>query len=131
MENLKNILEIILAICSVFGISFVIEKSPIKVNPLTMIKKFLVGDITDKIDDINKKIAKVDSKVDENEADRLRETILNYRKGLEMGMKMSEHEYEYLIKIYGKYHDELKQNSFVTEVFTEIKELYKKQRENT
>lgn len=106
-----------------FGVSFVVEKTPIKINPLSIIKKFLIGDLSEKIDTIGKR-------VDENEADRIRETILSYKKSMDNGIPLSEHEYEYILKIYDKYKNVLKQNSFVEYVVEEIKILYKKQLEN-
>lgn len=118
----------IAAILGTFGISFVVEKSPIKINPLSMIKKFLVGDISDKISDMDKKVDRIDTKVDENEKDRLRETILQYKKSLDNGIPLSEHEYEYILKIYDKYKN-MGGNSFVSEVVQNIKEDYHKQEE--
>jgi hypothetical protein len=119
----ESILGTVVAILGFFGISFVVEKTPIKINPLSIIKKFLVGDLSEKIDTIGKR-------VDENEADRIRETILSYKKSMDNGIPLSEHEYEYILKIYDKYKNVLKQNSFVEYVVEEIKILYKKQLEN-
>lgn len=119
----ESILGTVVAILGFFGISFVVEKTPIKINPLSIIKKFLVGDLSEKIDTIGKR-------VDENEADRIRETILSYKKSMDNGIPLSEHEYEYILKIYDKYKNVLKQNSFVEYVVGEIKILYKKQLEN-
>lgn len=123
---MESILGTIVALFGAFGISFVVEKSPIKINPLSMIKKFLIGDLTDKMEAIDKKVDKIDSKVDENEKDRLRETILQYKKGIDNGIPLSDHEYEYLLKIYDKY-KKMGGNSFITEVVKDIKEAYHKQ----
>ena len=120
---MESILGTIVAILGSLGISIVIEKSPIKINPLSMIKKFLVGDLSHKVDDMNKKFDKLDEKVDENEKDRLRETILTYKKSIDNGIPLSEHEYEYLLKIYDKYRN-MGGNSFITEVVKSIKESY-------
>ena len=116
----ESIIGTVVAILGFFGVSFVIEKTPIKINPLSIIKKFLVGDLSDKIDTIGKR-------VDENEKDRIRETILSYKKSMDNGIPLSEHEYEYILKIYDKI---LHGNSFVQDVVNEIKILYKKQLEN-
>lgn len=124
---MENILGTIIALFGAFGISFVVEKSPIKINPLSMIKKFLVGDLTEKMNEVDKKVNKIDKKVDKNEADRIRETILQYKKSLDNGIPMSEHEYEYVLKIFDKYRNELNGNSFVCEVVEKIKELHNKQ----
>ena len=123
---MESILGTIVALFGAFGISFVVEKSPIKINPLSMIKKFLIGDLTEKMEAIDKKVDKIDSKVDENEKDRLRETILQYKKGIDNGICLSDHEYEYILKIYDKY-KKMGGNSFITEVVEDIKEAYHKQ----
>ena len=60
----ESIIGTVVAILGFFGVSFVIEKTPIKINPLSIIKKFLVGDLSEKIDTIGKR-------VDENEKDRI------------------------------------------------------------
>lgn len=83
----------------------------------------MVGDLSEKIDTIGKR-------VDENEKDRIRETILSYKKSMDNGIPLSEHEYEYILKIYDKYDKILHGNSFVQDVVNEIKILYKKQLEN-
>lgn len=119
----ESIFGTVVAILGFFGISFVVEKTPIKINPLSIIKKFLVGDLSEKIDTIGKR-------VDENEKDRIRETILSYKKSMDNGIPLSEHEYEYILKIYDKYDKILHGNSFVQDVVNEIKILYKKQLEN-
>lgn len=119
----ESIIGTVVAILGFFGVSFVVEKTPIKINPLSIIKKFLVGDLSEKIDTIGKR-------VDENEKDRIRETILSYKKSMDNGIPLSEHEYEYILKIYDKYDKILHGNSFVQDVVNEIKILYKKQLEN-
>lgn len=119
----ESIFGTVVAILGFFGVSFVVEKTPIKINPLSIIKKFLVGDLSEKIDTIGKR-------VDENEKDRIRETILSYKKSMDNGILLSEHEYEYILKIYDKYDKILHGNSFVQDVVNEIKILYKKQLEN-
>lgn len=117
---LECILGTITAIFGAFGISFVVEKIPIKINPLSIVKNFLVGDIVTEL-----KIIK--EHVNENEADRIREAILSYRKSMENGIPLTEHEYEYILKIYDKYDKVLHQNSFVKEVVNDIKRMYKEQ----
>ena len=120
---IESIVGTVVAILGFFGVSFVVEKTPIKINPLSVIKKFLVGDILEKVDTIGKR-------VDENEKDRIRETILSYKKSMDNGIPLSEHEYEYILKIYDKYDKVLHGNSFVEDVVNQIKFLYKKQLEN-
>jgi len=121
---LESIIGTIVAILGTFGISIVIEKSPIKINPLSMIKKFLVGDLSTKVEDIDTKMDILDMKVNENEKDRIRETILQYKKSIDNNIPLTEHEYEYVLKIYDKYKNELHGNSFVTDVVQQIKKSH-------
>lgn len=123
----ENIFGTIIALLGTLGISFVIEKSPIKINPLSIIKKFLIGDVEEKVENINKKVDNINNKVDENEKDRIRETILQYKKSLDNGIFMSEHEYEYILKIFDKYRL-MGGNSFVCGVVSDIKTIYKNQK---
>ena len=123
---MESIFGTIIAFLGAFGISFAVEKSPIKINPLSMIRKFLVGDISDKVDKIDKKIETVEKKVDNNELDRIREAILTYKKSMDIGVPLTDHEYEYILKIYDKY-EAMGGNSFVADVVEEIKRMYHEQ----
>ena len=123
---MENILGTIIALFGTLGISFAIEKSPIKINPLSILKNFLVGDLKENINNLDKKVDKIDLKVDTNELDRIRHSILDYKKGLDNGVKLSQHEYEYILKIYDKYKG-MGGNSFITDVVEQIKEMYKNQ----
>lgn len=123
METLTAIATIL----SLLGVSVVVEKLPIKISPWTWVKDFFTKDIKDTVNEINTEVIKVNKKVDANEADRIRHAILDYKKNLDKGYKMTESEFEYVSKLYDKYKIELKGNSFVTKVFEEITEEYKKQ----
>lgn len=123
METLTAIATIL----SLLGVSVVVEKLPIKISPWTWVKDFFTKDIKDTVNEINTEVIKVNKKVDKNEADRIRHAILDYKKNLDKGYKMTESEFEYVSKLYDKYKIELKGNSFVTKVFEEITEEYKKQ----
>lgn len=123
METLTTIVGIL----SLLGISIVVEKLPIKVSPWTAMKNFFTKDIADKVSEIDKKIDTVDKKTDLNEADRIRHTILLYKKNLDSGFGMTENEFEYVSKIYDKYKNELHGNSFITKTFEEITRMYLEQ----
>ena len=123
---MENILGTIIALFGTLGISFAIEKSPIKINPLSILKNFLVGDLKENINNLDKKVDKIDLKVDTNELDTIRHSILDYKKGSDNGVKLSQHEYEYILKIYDKYKG-MGGNSFITDVVEQIKEMYKNQ----
>ena len=123
METLTTIIGIL----SLLGISIVVEKLPIKISPWTMMKNFFTKDIVNKVSEIDKKIETVEQKTDANEADRIRHTILLYKKNLDSGFGMSESEFEYVSKIYDKYKNELHGNSFITRTFDEITRMYLEQ----
>lgn len=124
---MESIIGTIIAIFGFFGVSFVVEKTPIKINPLSSMKKFLIGDLSEKVDNINKKVDNINEKVDNNERDRIRHTILEYKKSLDNGIKMSDNEMEYVSKIHDKYKNELHGNSFEGEVYKEIVRNYREQ----
>jgi hypothetical protein len=123
----ENFFGTIVALFGFFGISFAVEKSPIKINPLSMIKKFLIGDLDEKVDNVNKKVENIGIKVDENEKDRIRYTILEYKKSLDNGIRMSDNEMEHVSKLFDKYRNELNGNSFVCQVYKEIVKMYSEQ----
>lgn len=124
---MESVLGTVIAILGFFGVSFVIEKTPIKINPLSAMRKFLVGDIEQNVSDLKDTINNMEIKNDENEKDRLRYTILQYKKSLDNGIPMTEHEYEYVLRIFDKYKNVLHGNSFVCEVVKDIQRMYEEQ----
>ena len=124
---MESILGTVIAILGFFGVSFVVEKTPIKINPLSAMRKFLVGDIEQNVSDLKNTINNMEFKNDENEKDRLRYTILQYKKSLDNGIPMTEHEYEYVLRIFDKYKNVLHGNSFVCEVVKDIQRMYEEQ----
>ena len=89
-----------------------IEISPIKVNPFTWLGKVcgrLLG-----IQELNKKITKVDEKVDINERDRIRYEILQFSGSLRNGLTRTENDYTHIEELYEKYNNTLKANSYIT-----------------
>lgn len=119
-ENLGNFFTIITAFLSLFGISFVIEKTPIKISPLTALRNFLVGNIEKKIDDSEK--ARIKSRGNE-----IKFELFNYEKLLMNGVKLNENDIALIKEIYQEYHDDLKQNHLGTVIYEHILELYSKQ----
>ena len=107
----KEIIEkysVILSILALIGI----EISPIKINPFTWLGR-IIGKIIG-IEELNKKIDKIDEKVDGNESDRIRYEILQFSGSLRNGLKRTENDYIHIEELYKKYHEELHQNSFIT-----------------
>jgi len=108
---MKTIIEqygVLLGVLAMIGI----EISPIKINPFTWLGKIcgkLLG-----IDDLNKKITKVDEKVDINERDRIRYEILQFSGSLRNGLTRTDNDYTHIEELYDKYHNQLKANSYIT-----------------
>ena len=89
-----------------------IQISPIKINPFTWLGKIcgkLLG-----IDDINNKISNLETKVDENERDRIRYEILQFAGSLRNGLKRTPNDYQHIEELYEKYHDKMHFNSYIT-----------------
>lgn len=110
-HDMKTIIEqygVLLGVLTMIGI----EISPIKINPFTWLGKIcgkLLG-----IDDLNKKITKVDEKVDINERDRIRYEILQFSGSLRNGLTRTGNDYQHIEELYQKYHEVLKANSYIT-----------------
>lgn len=108
---IKTIIEqygVLLGVLAMIGI----EVSPIKINPFTWLGRIcgkLLG-----IDELDKKITKVDEKVDINERDRIRYEILQFSGSLRNGLTRTENDYTHIEELYDKYHNQLKANSYIT-----------------
>lgn len=89
-----------------------IEISPIKINPFTCLGKICGGLLG--IKELDKKITKVDEKVDINERDRIRYEILQFSGSLRNGLTRTENDYTHIEELYDKYHNVLKANSYIT-----------------
>ena len=89
-----------------------IEISPIKINPFTWLGKICGGLLG--IKELDKKITKVDEKVDINERDRIRYEILQFSGSLRNGLIRTENDYTHIEELYDKYHNALKANSYIT-----------------
>lgn len=99
---------VLLGVLAMIGI----EIAPIKINPLSWVGKILGKFLG--IEDLSKKISKVDEKVDENEKDRIRYEILQFSGSLRNGLKRTENDYTHIEELYQKYHEKLKANSYIT-----------------
>lgn len=119
---MEHILGTIIAIFGVFGISIVIEKTPIKINPLSMVRNFLVGDLIKKVEDNEK--ARVKSRANE-----IKFELFNYEKLVNNGVELNENDIAFVREIYNEYHNDLKQNHLGTIVYENIEEAYRKQKE--
>lgn len=119
---MESVWGTIVAFLGFFGVSFAIEKSPIKINPLSMIKDFLIGDLTKKIEDYEKKrvIAR---------ANEIKFELSNYEKLASNGINLTEDDIAFVRELYDEYNKELKQNHRGTIIYENIENLYKKQKE--
>lgn len=121
--ELGSIIGTIIAILGFFGVSFAIEKSPIKINPLSMIKNFLVGDLTQKIEDYEKKRTLA-------RANEIKFELSNYEKLASNGIELTDDDIAFVRELYDEYHNELKQNHRGTIIYENIEKMYKKQQED-
>ena len=118
--DINAILGTIIAIFGFFGVSFAIEKSPIKINPLSMIKNFLVGDLTDKFEKSEE--ARIKSRANE-----IKFELSNYEKLISNGFVLTEDDIAFVRELYEEYHKDLGQNHRGTIIYENIEKLYKLQ----
>lgn len=123
METLKTII----AIAGLFGVTFTIEKLPIKISPFTAIKKFLVGDIEKEISTVKDKLDDHIEKSVEKEKEDIRYKMLTYHKSLKNGVRLTQYDIMCINSMYDRYHNDLHGNSYMSNVYLEIMQMYKKQ----
>lgn len=116
-----SIIGTIIAILGFFGVSFAIEKSPIKINPLSMIKDFLVGDLTKKVEEYEKN--RVLARTNE-----IKFELSNYEKLASNGISLTEDDIAFVRELYDEYHNKLKQNHRGTIIYENIEKLYELQK---
>ena len=119
--DINSILGTIIAIFGFFGVSFAIEKSPIKFNPLTMIKDFFIKDLTDKFE-------KSESARIKSRANEIKFELSNYEKLASNGILLTEDDMAFVRELYEEYHDDLKQNNRGTIIYENIEKLYELQK---
>ena len=106
----------IIAILSIF-----IEISPIKINPLSAIVRWLsklfTGDTCKKIDSLIKKVDAIESNVSENEKDRIRWEILDFANSCRNNRKHTKDEFQHIITLNDKYRRLLEQTDDKNGVF--------------
>ena len=119
---METFLGTIVAIVGSFGTFFVIEKSPLKINPLTMMKDFLVGDLTKKIEEYEKKRVLA-------RGNEIKFELSNYEKLASNGMELTEDDIAFVRELYDEYHNELKQNHRGTIIYENIERMYKEQQD--
>lgn len=120
--DINSIIGTIIAIFGFFGVSFAIEKSPIKFNPLTMIKNFFVGDLTEKFEESEKARKKA-------RANEIKFELSNYEKLISNGIMLSEDDIAFVRELYDEYHNDLKENHRGSIIYENIEKLYKLQKD--
>jgi len=120
--DINAILGTVIAIFGFFGVSFAIEKSPIKFNPLTMIKKFFVGELTEKFEESEKARKKA-------RANEIKFELSNYEKLASNGILLTEDDIAFVRELYEEYHEDLKQNHRGSIIYNNIEKLYKMQKD--
>ena len=81
--------------------------------------------------DINDRLDTLESKIDTNEADRIRTEIEHYYHICLTGGEIDSNEKTHIDNIYRKYHEELKQNGEITHEYNYIIEYYEMQFKKT
>ena len=119
--DVNAILGTVIAIFGFFGVSFAIEKSPIKFNPLTMIKNFFVGDLTEKFEEAEKARKKA-------RANEIKFELSNYEKLISNGFYLTEDDIAFVRELYDEYHNDLKENHRGSIIYDNIEKLYKLQK---
>lgn len=118
--DINSMLGTIIAIFGFFGISFAIEKSPIKFNPMTMIKDFFIKDLTDKVEENEKARRKA-------RANEIKFELSNYEKLASNGILLSEDDIAFVRELYEEYHEDLKQNHRGSIIYNNIEKFYEMQ----
>lgn len=97
---LHNIAEIIVVL-SVF-----VEVTPIKINPISSLLKFMGRSLNA---DLKSELDRIAKKVDENEIDRIRWEILEFANSCRIGKKHTYDEFKHIIDLNVKYHAIIKE----------------------
>lgn len=113
-------------------LSFVIQFTPIKINPWTFLLeslgKALTGSTCKKIDDLIKKIDTIENNVTENEKDRIRWEILDFANSCRNDRKHTRDEFQHIVSLNDKYKNLLEKTNDKNGVFEVemkyIKDLY-------
>ena len=119
-HNILANYQVVLTILALIGI----EISPIKFNPISCLGRIcgrLLG-----LEKLGEKIDKVNTKVDENERDRIRYEILQFSGSLRNGIERTENDYTHIEELYQKYHEKLNANSYISSEMVFIRECRNK-----
>ncbi len=88
-----------------------------------MIRNFLMEDVNTKIENLDKTVKKLDSKIDRNTVDDIRGEIVNFAEDLRQGTHKSKVQFQHIFEIYDKYH-KMGYNSYITHEFEYINQKF-------
>ena len=119
-------------------LSIFVEITPIKINPVSTLLKFIGSninaDLKAEISAVKDTVQKVDTKVDNNEIDRIRWEILDFANSCRNHKKHTKEEFDHVIALNQKYHRILdereEENGQVDLAFEYIRKIYCKCLEN-
>lgn len=120
---------LIIVIISVF-----IEITPIKINPISSLLRWLGGKINvkliERIDAQEKKLDQINTTIDQNEIDRIRWEILNFSNSCRNDERHSKDEFEHIITLHEKYQKIIEarhmKNGLIDVEYQYIEGLYRK-----
>jgi len=134
------------------AMSVFVEITPIKINPVSSLLKFIgtninaelkteisdlkaeISDVKSQVELTNGTVHKVDTKVDDNEIDRIRWEILDFANSCRNKRKHTREEFLHIMALNAKYHSILdergKKNGQIDIEYEYIEGLYKKCLEN-
>lgn len=97
------------AVLLLVAISAFVEITPIKINPVSAVLKWLGnkfnGDVLDKLKEQDQAMVDIRDTVDDNEIDRIRWEILDFANSCRQGKKHTLDEFVHIIELNEKYHN--------------------------
>ena len=92
-----------------------VEVTPIKINPITSVLRWIGnkinGPLMDRLDDQDKKSDDLRDTIDDNEIDRIRWEILAFSNSCRQGQRHTLDEFDHIIELNEKYHNILKRRN--------------------
>lgn len=122
MGNVSSITEVLNShgigwlVFIIIALSLFIEITPVKINPLSTILRY-IGNCM--FSDVDKRLDAIERRMDENEIDRIRWEILNFANDCRRGRNPVKDEYEHIISQNSKYKSLIKKYDIANDVYTE------------
>lgn len=119
LQQIVNALALVVLLIT--NVEFIMRKIKKSIPPML---KDTLQPIYDKLDNVDKKQQKLEKKIDQNEADRIRAEMFHYGSLARTTHHISERDWFHVQTIYKKYRDELHQNGEVVHEYEIIQECY-------